>query len=66
MRKWLAGGLIRLSHRIYRPTVTEVDRGVLHQGGRYVYGSSETDGQAFMGAIRSMAEAERRESRGWN
>ena len=33
-RKWLAGGLIRLAHRIYRPKVTEIHTTV--QAGEYI------------------------------
>lgn len=34
MRKWLAGRLIRLAHRVYPPKVTEMAGPVIHFSGR--------------------------------
>ncbi|WP_306365463.1 hypothetical protein [Nocardia sp. CC227C] len=53
MRRRLAGALIRLAHRIYRPTVTET-----------TFNVRGMDSEAAAAAVRRVME--RRESRGWN
>ncbi|WP_280393067.1 hypothetical protein [Nocardia wallacei] len=66
LRKTLAGMLIRVAHRLYRPKVTV-------STAPYAFGGGD-DGQAFMGAIYTAGPPgpamqeyfQRLESRGWN
>lgn len=69
-RMWLAGKLIRLAHRIHRPTVTEVGPTMMCIGMREEL--SAADRQELIERYRRRAlllhgmPPERRESRGWN
>lgn len=69
-RKRLAGWLIRLAHRIYRPTVTETDWAEFTPGSgfRIGWGDQEPDDghTSWYHLPAAYMPPERRESRGWN
>lgn len=67
MREALAGALIRLAHRIYRPVVTYKTPADIASalGGHSVPAGSATRHLASA-CIDAIVDSARRESRGWN